>query len=219
MLVPDRYSPFALGGTEDTQSSPFLSAFTELIKTRTACLKAKSNESASAPQNSPPAAPSAAVKKDEIDNIIASIDQFMTAVTGSPTRPASSIGAAESPSSPASTSHIASVLAADGLARAIGLTGDQTRSNFPWQILWLKALESGGSVTAERNVLRTKISYSGGAVATYALFTLDGKLNCSGNVYDYAGSIPAKGFSGGLHKKETDATRQLPVLRGNCTPP
>jgi hypothetical protein len=219
VLVPETYSPFALGGT-NYADSPFLASFSKLLNTRATCLQAE--QGASAPQ------------KSEIDSIIAGINQFMTLVTGA--APPSSGGqtnktedknppapnptpAETQPSEPAS--HIGSLLAADGLARGIGVDLDGSMpSSSPWQhILWLKALESGGSVTKEGNIFGSKVSFSGGAVVTYALFNLDGNLDCSGNVYDFAGFIPAKQFREAFLKLETDPTRQLPASPGSCSPP
>jgi hypothetical protein len=220
VLVPETYSPFALGGT-NYADSPFLASFSKLLNTRATCLQAE--EGASAQQ------------KSEIDSIIAGINQFMTLVTGAAPPPSSggqanktedknppapSPGpAAIQPSEPAS--HIGALLAADGLARGIGVELDGSMpSGSPWQhILWLKALESGGSVTKEGNIFGSKVSFSGGAVVTYALFNLDGNLDCSGNVYDFAGFIPAKQFREAFLKMETDPTRQLPVSPGSCSPP
>ncbi len=73
---------------------------------------------------------------------------------------------------------IATVLAADGLARAIGVKPDGSGPVEEWHVLWLKALESGGSVITKSNLLGSKVFFSGGAVATYALFSLDGKVTC-----------------------------------------
>ncbi|MGA8368343.1 MAG: hypothetical protein ACLQMT_05145 [Candidatus Acidiferrales bacterium] len=220
VLVPETYSPFALGGT-DYANSPFLASFTRLINTRAACLQAEKDASAQ--------------QKNEIDSIIAGIDQFMELVTSS--APPSSAGQAnktedKNPPAPSPVpaenqpsaeppSHITSLLAADGLARGIGVKPDGTMpSGSPWQhILWLKALESGGSVTKEGNIFGSKASFSGGAVVTYALFNLDGNLDCSGNVYDYAGFIPAKRFREAFLKMETDPTKQLPVSPGSCSSP
>jgi hypothetical protein len=86
-------------------------------------------------------------------------------------------------------------------------------------VLLVKALESGGSVTHKSNVLGSKINYSGGSVGTYALFSVEGALECSGNVYDYAGSFSSKNFLKGLHEYHTDPGQQMTFLRGGCSVP
>lgn len=63
-----------------------------------------------------------------------------------------------------------------------------------WKVLYLKALESGGSLITKTNVFGSKVYFSGGAVATYALFDLEGPLRCSGNVFDYGGFVKAEDF-------------------------
>jgi hypothetical protein len=69
---------------------------------------------------------------------------------------------------------------------ASSATGD----NSPWDVLWLKALESGGDVVASDNMIKgSKNNYTGGAVGTYALFHLNGELQCSGVFYNLAGPV------------------------------
>jgi hypothetical protein len=80
----------------------------------------------------------------------------------------------------------------------------------------LKALESGGSVTRYSNVLGTKVRFSGGFVGTYALFTTAGDLECSGNVYDFGGSIKAKNFQRDADKFKPDPSKQMIFQRGSC---
>ena len=116
---------------------------------------------------------------------------------------------------------IAAVLAADGLAREMGIKADGTGgADSTWQhVLWLKALESGGSLTTHSNIFGSKVFFSGGTVATYALFSLNGHLSCSGNVYDYGGYLRAKDFSAGFRRPDIDPAKQLIFLRGGCTFP
>jgi hypothetical protein len=104
------------------------------------------------------------------------------------------------------------------LARAIGINLDGTAATGSiWQhVLWLKALESGGSVAKQGNLFGTKVRYSGGAVTTYALYSFDGNLDCSGNVYDFEGSVLTKDFSKVFREQIKDPTHQLASLRGGC---
>jgi hypothetical protein len=85
-------------------------------------------------------------------------------------------------------------------------------------ILLVTALESGGSVTRYSNILGTKVSYSGGSVGTYALFSVDGDLECSGNVYEYGGSIEGKDFEDQLRGYNPDPAKQMVFLRHSCRP-
>jgi hypothetical protein len=110
--------------------------------------------------------------------------------------------------------HLSAVLSADGLAEA--LYGDSEIPAEDVHILLLKALESGGSVEKRSNILGTKLRYSGGAVGTYALFKMDGGLECSGNVFDYGGSIKAKNFQRDLKTYNPDPGKQVIFIHGNC---
>ena len=82
---------------------------------------------------------------------------------------------------------------------------------------WLRsALESGGSVAKQGNILGSKTRYSGGAVSTYSLYNFDGNLDCSGNVYDYEGSVLTKNFSHVFREQVKDPTNQLSFVHGSC---
>ena len=118
----------------------------------------------------------------------------------------------------APSSHMVSLLAGDGLAQALGIGPDgkgPDSSGLP-HILLVKALESGGSVSRTSNILGTKIRYSGGSVGTYALFNVNGDLECSGNVFEYAGSIPSKNFDKALRSYSPAPSNQVLFLRGGC---
>jgi hypothetical protein len=114
------------------------------------------------------------------------------------------------------------VLAADGLAQKLGVdpaTG-LLPDNGAWRhVLLLKALESGGAITKTANIFGTRIRYSGGSVGTYALFTLDGELECSGTVYDYGGPIPAEKFQQGMRRYNPEPAKQFIFQRGSCRVP
>lgn len=113
--------------------------------------------------------------------------------TPSAPSPAGTPGAA----SPASTPPpIVTILQADGLARKMGVVpNDQRTWNFDaWRILWLKSMESGGSIIMESNILGSHPHFGGGAVSGYALFQLDGMLVCSGNTAAYGGYVKVGDF-------------------------
>jgi hypothetical protein len=87
-------------------------------------------------------------------------------------------------------------------------------------VLLVKALESGGAVSKKSNILGTKVRYSGGSVGTYALFSLDGDLECSGNVYEYGGYIKAEDFQKQLRTYNPDPAKQLVFQQsGGCRAP
>jgi hypothetical protein len=130
-------------------------------------------------------------------------------------------GAGTQTSSAAAATHLSSVLMADGLAVQLGVdvnTGRMKDGAVKAHILLLKALESGGSVTKNTNLLGTKIRYSGGSVGSFALYGAEGKLECSGNVYDYAGSLPARTFERDLQSELPDPGREMIFLHGSCRP-
>ena len=215
VLIPEIYSPYALGGA-DSANSPYLSNLAKIIASRS-CLQGKKDAEPKEQQT----------EAAEIGSVITSIDQFVGSLNPPP---ASAVGGSAAhtpatgstpPESPAGlATHLASALTADGLARAIGVNLDGSGSTGSlWQhILWLKALESGGSVAKQGNIFGTKTRFSGGAVTTYALYNFDGNLDCSGNVYDFEGSVLTKDFSKTFRAQITDPTKQLAYLRGGCGP-
>ena len=107
------------------------------------------------------------------------------------TSPTASTGAPPTPP-------ILAVLQADGLARRMNVpAGDRAKWDFhSWRILWVKSMESGGSITMTSNIFGSHPHVSGGAISAYALFQLDGTLVCSGNVGAYGGYIEPKDFVG-----------------------
>jgi hypothetical protein len=218
VLMPATYIPNSLIPI-DPARSPFLQSLDKLFANRR-CLLGKAS------QNDP-----------AIAQLVADIDSYLAAVTGSAAvKPASSPAAASaakpaaanpgaqgsdnSAASPtASPSHLLSVLSADSLAQKLGVnpnTGLLPDNGSTQHILLLKALESGGAIEKQSNILGTKIRYSGGSVGTYALFTMDGDLECSGNVYEYGGSFPAKDFQKGLRDYVPDPGKQFIFQRGSC---
>ena len=212
VLMPSSYGPYTLA-TVDEAKSPLLSAINKLMDARS-CLAAKDD----------------AKNKDSIAQTVQYIDAFLATLNGGTATPAAPAAAdskkppvsAPAAAAPPSGSHLLAVLSADGLAQQLGvnpITGALPGNGASVHILLLKALESGGTVAKTTNVLGGKIRYSGGAVGTYALFHVDGSLECSGNVYDYAGSIPAKDFEKLVGGYPVDASRQMIFQRGSCSVP
>lgn len=58
-------------------------------------------------------------------------------------------------------------------------------------------MEAGSDVSSKTRMfyLGNDIIFSGGAVATYSLFKLDGSLQCAGNVFDYGGFVKSGEFT------------------------
>lgn len=182
---------------------------------------------------------------NDITSLISTIDSYVGSLTGSSGSPSggntqnnnANSGPGSSPQSPSSPGNspqnnspgpssggvppIATVLAADGLAQEIGVQEDGSlKSDSAWQhVLLLKALESGGSLITHSNIFGSKVFFTGGAVATYALFTTKGHLSCSGNVFDYGGYLRAEKFNEAFRNPDIDPTRQLVLLRGGCSTP
>jgi hypothetical protein len=214
VIMPTGYSPYSLAPL-DPKSSPFLASLDVVLKAE-GCLTGLEAKGGGGDD------------KSGLRETIAEIDKFrgtLDGVTGSGTTKTAGDGAektagalpATAPSiAPAtSSSHLPAVLFADGLAQALS---DPETGKFlnNVHILLLKALESGGSVTRYSNVLGTKVRFSGGFVGTYALFTTAGDLECSGNVYDFGGSIKAKNFQRDAGKFKPDPSKQLIFQRGSC---
>ncbi len=215
VMMPSIYTPFALSSI-DPARSPFANALDKVLHTRD-CLVAS---------------------KGAADPDVKNIDGFLASLSAGPSEPAAKPAAPASaattagpaagtatPTAAASTnstgpSHLQSVLSADGLAQRLG-ADPQTGlipDSAPQHILLLKALESGGSVNHSSNIFGTKMSYSGGSVGTFALFDLKGELECSGNVYDYAGYTSAKNFNQQLRNYKPDPSAQVIFQRGSCRP-
>jgi hypothetical protein len=225
VLMPTVYQPHALSSLNEN-TSPYL-AFRGQILTALGCL------------SSLPASDDA--KGKDIQQTIAEINGFLAAsgdtatvetkVTvpagssgkqaAAPLPGSSSLGTQGSPTAAIAT-HMSAVLSADGLAQQLGFdprTGELRAGSPTQHILLLKALESGGSVTKNSNVLGTKMAYSGGSVGTYALFGANGNLECSGNVYDYAGPLRSKDFDNTLRGLQPDPAKQVIFQRGGCVAP
>jgi hypothetical protein len=222
VVMPTGYSPYSLEPL-DYKSSPFLANLDRILDAEGCLNDLKAKGAADDPS-----------RKEAISDAISEIDKFRSMfddVVGSETnsaktpaegtdKTAGTLPASSSSVTPAASSnHLLAVLFADGLARALGVdpvTGKLPDNGVTQHILLLKALESGGSVTRNTNVLGTRVRFSGGFVGTYALFTTAGDLECSGNVYDFGGSIKAKNFQRDADKFKPDPSKQMIFQRGGC---
>jgi hypothetical protein len=232
VLMPSTFLPNVLSPI-DPAHSPFLQSLDKLYTARR-CLLGKTSEND----------PAIAQLVEDIDSYLAAVTgspavkvasapgSAPTSTSNSPpgagaSKPAGSDAGAQGPengnaAAAGSPSHLMSVLSADSLAQKLGVspqTGLMPANGSPQHILLLEALESGGSVEKHSNILGTKIRYSGGSAGTYALFTMDGELECSGNVYEYGGLLPAKDFEKGLRDYVPAPSKQYIFQRGSCQAP
>jgi hypothetical protein len=196
VVIPDTYMPHALNAVDDAHS-PFLSNFAALLKARD-CLTA-SPAPKEADHLSPETEHSLAEggkepqADDEKQSISLAIDAFLKSLAESkpPTPSQQTPGVTPPPPEPV-ISHLSAVLRADGLAQELSSASadGQSGENSTWYLLWVKALESGGTVAKTGNaILGSKTNFSGGAVGTYSLFRLSGNVVCSGIFYNYAGPM------------------------------
>lgn len=177
VLLPEAYFPNALNLTAYADS-PFFSAFGQLVADRDACTQALTHHGGDT---------------DSIKQLSGEMDAFMAGVKGTGAGAATPAGRGGSPAGAggplgAGASHFAEVVLADGFARALGYTAAGAVPT-GWHVLWLKALESGGSEWRDSGVFGSSERLSGGSVVTFALFNPDGGLACSGNVFSMAGPL------------------------------
>jgi hypothetical protein len=206
VLMPSIYTPYGLTSI-DAVRSPFLTSLDAVLHTRD-CLVAS---------------------KGAADSDVKNIDGFLAALSAAPAKPAASQQGggssgggggtgASMQSSESAPSHLDSVLSADGLAQQLGadpVTG-KIPDSAPQHVLLIKALESGGSVNHSSNIFGSKMSYSGGSVGTYALFGLNGQVECSGNVYNYATTSPKGDFNKQLLNYAPNPAGEVIFSHGGC---
>ena len=220
VVIPDTYMPESLVTINEARS-PFLSKFLALMNAR-GCVEVKSSDEAEpAKPQAGAAAPnrqSEAAADHDKRAIASAIDAFLQTLTEpqAAAPPAAEEGAATASQTPR-ISHLNAVMRADGLAQELGFDTSNTSAgdNSPWTVLWLKALESGGDEVASDNMIKgSKMNYTGGAVGTYALFHLNGEVECSGVFYDLAGPVLLADIP-----KFVDASEMAPAARivGGCT--
>jgi len=196
VVIPDTYDPHSLVTINEARS-PFLSKFLALMSAR-GCLDEKAGAEGAKPATSSAGADQAEADRDK-KAIAQAIDSYLDSLNKPDVSkmPAPEPGAPPMPEAP-SISHVNAVMRADGLAQELGFDPSNSTAgdNSPWDVLWMKALESGGDVVASDNLIKgSKTTYTGGAVGTYALFHLNGELECSGVFFNLAppmvyGDIP-----------------------------
>lgn len=225
VLMPSAYTPFSLEPLVH-EDSPFLTALEKVLGLRE-CLSGITP------------------KTDRITHTISDIDDLIAVLSGTvaqaqknsqnapeqpvgvgtkqekpgESKPATNQSPFPATAIPASQSHLNAVLSADGLAQKMGVDPDEVKlrpGSLALHVLIVKALESGGTASRHSNILGGKITYSGGAVGTYALFTSSGDLECSGNVYNYAGSISSKEFRKDYRLYDPEPGKQMIFRRGGC---
>ena len=205
VLVPEIYNPNALNRA-DNAGSPYFKNLESLFDSYEKCEAARAGYSAATPEAT------------DINSVINSIDSFLKiAVPAVPPTPADKSSNATAQPAANVPSHFAVVFSADEVARQLGFNAEGSVSSATWQhVLWLKALESGGSVIRKSNILRTRVRFSGGAVDTYALFRLGGELVCSGNVYNFQSPVRINDLRESFRAKAATLPADSPVLRTTC---
>jgi len=223
VVIPDTYMPHSLAAV-DVAHSPFLSNFAALLKARD-CLRTSPSPKEADHSGLPDAGhPEPGGEKEPVDAekqaVADAIDAFVKSLSEPHPLPApqQTAGAAAPPPQPV-ISHLSAVLRADGLAQELGSASSDSQSgeNSTWYLLWLKALESGGTVAKTGSaLLGNKTNFSGGAVGTYSLFRLSGNVVCSGVFYNYAGPMQMSQIA-----KLLRGTAEAPPagrLVGGCAP-
>jgi hypothetical protein len=245
VLLPGSYRPATLTGIDD-QKSPFLRQFRNFMAQRDCIreMDEKKPGDTTAPtagKKSPPGLKdemdafynaligAAAVVQKPASNIGGSSanaagDSSASTTGGSNHGPTSGSGAGTSggatvvsAQAPAKTMGLTDILAVDGLAGQLGMDEQGSEKPTQWKhLLMLKALESGGTVTKTSNIFGSRIRYNGGAVGTFALFNFDGRLECSGNVFDFGGSVRAKDMPRALQRYRPNLASQVIFQTGAC---
>jgi hypothetical protein len=152
--------------------------------------------------------------RNAVNALTGDIQSFEKTLTPAP--PAAGANNGQPAGSANSPSHLAIVIAADQVAQKLfPIRGGSTTSQ--WQyVLWVQALESGGSVLHQSNFLGTKISFSGGAVDTYSLFRVDGQLACSGNVFNFQKPTRTNDLDKSFREQSKTDPSNPPFLRSTC---
>jgi hypothetical protein len=214
VIVPELYNPNSLGGV-DYANSPYLRSLETLFASYDKCQQVKIAKSESGGESAKPAASA------DIDSVLSGMDSFLKISLGAqsvsaPANPDEPSGSQAAPNVP--VSHLNAALSADEVARQIGFTGNgASGSNATWQhVLWLKALESGGSVNHHSSLFGSKVTFGGGAVDTFAVFRMNGQLVCSGNVYNFQPPVGTKGLEKAFRAPPTDDPAKPFMLHSSC---
>jgi hypothetical protein len=148
VLMPTAYRPYSLNGLDEAKS-PFLASFGAFLTTHDCVIAAAKKNPADA----------------TLQGIGAEMNAFLTTLNGTTPSPKSSGGPSPGTGGSAppaadgeaaqisSSSPLLAILAADGLAQKLGVdpASGQLPDHGDWpHILFLKALESGGTVSAKR---------------------------------------------------------------------
>lgn len=213
VVIPDTYAPHSLVTINEARS-PYLATFLAMLTAR-GCLTEKAAGEAAQPTNGDQAeaARDKQLIAQAIDGFLDSLAKPDVSAAPKPVQP----GVPPVPEAP-TISHLNAVMRADGLAQEMGFAPSNSNAgdNSPWDVLWMKALESGGDVVASDNLIKgSKTTYTGGAVGTYALFHLNGELECSGVFFNLAPPMQYGDIS-----KLLDGSATVPPGRlvGGCSP-
>jgi hypothetical protein len=213
VLIPEMYNPNSLGPADFTHS-PYMNSLQNLFASYDKCDKAKASYGESG-----------ASQTADMGNIITNIETFVKSAFSTegaeipggskPETPGANTAASEAPPT---VSHFTAMLGADELAREMGFTGNGSGgANTTWQhLIWLQALESGGSVNKQSSLFGTKVLFGGGAVDTYSVFRLDGQLVCSGNVYSFQPPVKIDDLEKTFHKGMAFDATKSPLLDSTC---
>jgi hypothetical protein len=214
VLIPEMYNPNSMGPADFTHS-PYMSNLQNLFASYDKCDKAKTSYGANA-----------GAQTGDISNVIASIEAFLKSAfatqgaeipgENAPQNPG--VNTANSSQAPRTVSHFTAVLGADELAREMGFSGNgASGASANWQhLVWLQALESGGSVEKSGGLFGTKVYFGGGAVDTYSVFRLDGQVVCSGNVYNFQTPVKMDDLQKTFQKGLSFDAAKSPLLNSTC---
>jgi len=225
VLMPSTYAPFDISAPA-AQESPFVSGVMQLLDLRACLVRQEAGDLAKDPDAT------------NVRQLVGDIDAYVGALQGFGASPVSDA----TPGSPAGRdlsgkkadagavsvsvwsappTLLLAVLSGDGFAQELGVsptTGLLAIDENSPHVLLVKALESGGSVATSRGGMlrKSETHYSGGAVGTFAMFRLNGELECSGNVYDYGDSGDSGNFAQGMRAYQPAPAKQYIFQQGSC---
>jgi hypothetical protein len=237
VFMPSSYAPYLL--SHPSAASPFLSRLNNLLGER-ACLISRTGETSATSDKGDTS------EQRNLEELVGEIDAYVGALRGftvlafGPADTRSSGDGAGRGRAPANTSDdskvnvgvapvasssppalLLAVLAGEGFAHALGADDQDALDidNLSPHVLFVKALESGGTVASTGGLFHSKTLYSGGSVGTFALFDLKGDLECSGNVYEYHGAVASESFEQDMRNFDPNPSKQYIIQRGTCQQP